>query len=114
MSGQSPVQHREIGIDDRGCREILGNLKDEFPVRYHNGPIVSPANHKGLPDYRVLAHFRSEVSRHEVQAGTMVNTPAIIASEFGKGRVLCISPHPESSKSLRPMVARGLRWAAGQ
>ena len=65
-----------------------------------------------LPDYRILARFRSEVSAHPAQEGTMLNTPAIIAAEFGAGRVLCVSPHPESSKALRPMVVRGIRWAA--
>ncbi|MFP6866280.1 MAG: succinylglutamate desuccinylase/aspartoacylase family protein [Roseibacillus sp.] len=93
-------------------KEILGQIEGTIPVRYHNGPIVSPANHEGLPGYQVLAHFRSEVARYETQKGTMVDTPAIIASNFGKGRVLCISPHPESSKELRPLVARGIQWTA--
>ena len=43
----------------------------------------------------------------------MVNTPAIITGAFGKGRVLSISPHPESSKALRSMVARGIQWVSG-
>lgn len=108
--GSSTVQ---MELTDSG-REILGDMKAQFPVRYHNGPIVSPAAREGLPGFEVLAHFRSEVSKYETQKGTMVDTPAIIAAEFGKGRVLCISPHPESSKELRPMVAKGIRWAAGK
>ena len=82
-------------------------------MRYHNGPIVSPANLSSLPDYQVLAWFRSEVAHYEPQKGTMVNTPAIITGAFGKGRVLSISPHPESSRDLRSMVARAIQWAAG-
>ena len=65
----------------------------------------------GLKAFRSLATFRSEVSRYDPQKGTMVNTPAIIAGEFGKGRVLCISPHPESVPQLNTMVQNAIRWA---
>lgn len=102
-----------MALSEEG-REILGGRTSEFAVRYHNGPIVSAAGHAELPEYRVWAWFRSEVSRYAPQEGTMVDTPAIIASEFREGRVVCISPHPESMPALRPMVARAMAWAAGQ
>ncbi len=92
-------------------RKILGNQKGVFDVRYHNGPIMSPMKKLGLGPFNPLAHFRSEVSRYEPQKGTMINTPAIIAGEYGNGRVLCISPHPESTKALHVMVRRGFFWA---
>ena len=91
-------------------RTILGAKSGVFDVRYQNGPIMSPMGVKGLGAFRTLANFRSEVSRYEPQKGTMVNTPAIIAGEFGKGRVLSISPHPESSTALHTLVANGIRW----
>ncbi len=92
-------------------REILGDRKGVFEVRYHNGPIMSPMGVKGLEAFRPLAIFRSEVARYDPQKGTMVNTPAIIAGEYRKGRVLSISPHPESSAKLHSLVANGIRWA---
>ena len=92
-------------------RAILGAKSGVFEVRYQNGPIMSPMGVKGLGTFRTLANFRSEVARYEPQKGTMVNTPAIIAGEFGKGRVLSISPHPESSTALHTLVANGIRWA---
>ena len=91
-------------------RAILGAKSGVFDVRYQNGPIMSPMGVKGLGAFRTLANFRSEVSRYEPQKGTMVNTPAIIAGEYGKGRVLSISPHPESSTALYSLVANGIRW----
>ena len=42
----------------------------------------------------------------------MVNTPAIIGGKVGKGRVLSLSPHPESSQDLGLLVARAIQWAA--
>jgi len=79
-------------------------------VRYHNGPILSPAADEAIPDYEVLALFRSEVAKHEAQEGTMVDTPAIISGRFGKGRAIAISPHPESTPGLQPVVIRCLDW----
>ncbi len=109
---RGPSSTVEMELTNEG-RQILGDRVGPFPVRYHNGPIVSPANLSNLPDYQVLAWFRSEVAHYEPQKGTMVNTPAIITGAFGKGRVLSISPHPESTKDLRSMVARGIQWVSG-
>ncbi len=100
-------------LSDAGKR-ILGDRKGALPVRYHNGPVMSPAGIRDLPDYEVLARFRSEVSRYEAQKGTMTGTPAIISARYGNGRVLCISPHPEAGGSLRPLLANGIRWTAGR
>ena len=67
---------------------------------------------EGVEPFRSLATFRSEVSRYKPQDGTMVNTPAIIVGEFGKGRVLCISPHPESTVELYGLVRNAALWVA--
>ena len=107
---RGPSATVRMELTDAG-RKVLGDKNGEFDVRYHNGPIMSPMGKEGLGDFRALAHFRSEVSRYEPQKGTMVGTPAIIAGEYGKGRVLCISPHPESSPALHALVRRGLFWA---
>ena len=62
---------------------ILGSIKGSFEVRYHNGPIMSFMGKDELGPFRNLATFRSEVSKYKPQQGTMVNSPAIIAGEFG-------------------------------
>ena len=101
----------KMELTDEG-RKILGDKKGVFEVRYHNGPIMSPMGNEGLGNFRTLANFRSEVSKYKPQKGTMVNTPAIIAGEFGKGRVLCVSPHPESTAALYSLVQNAIRWTA--
>jgi hypothetical protein len=52
-----------------------------------------------------LAFYRTEIWVHELQRGTMVDTPAILAAPFGKGRVIIFSPHPEVSD---PKMTSGL------
>ena len=93
-------------------RELFVDIPADTQVRYHNGPIVSPKNDPELGPYTVLAHFRSENVLHPPQKGTMVDTPAIVAATYGEGRVMSISPHPESTKGLESMVPTALRWAS--
>lgn len=92
-------------------REILGTDQLCCDVRYHNGPILVPSGGQRQPDYQSLAVFRSEVAEFGPK-GMMIGAPAIVASEFGKGRVLCFSPHPDQTKGLEELVRRGVRWTA--
>ena len=82
-------------------------------VVYHNGPIISKGKNTELPPFRTLARFRTEVAKYDPQKGTMVDTPAIISSDFGQGRVMSISPHPEATPELRSIVGKAISWAAG-
>jgi hypothetical protein len=95
-------------------REILGEIPGVVQLRYANGPILSPAGREDLPEYVTLAFFRTEISKYEPQKGTMIDTPAIIASEFGRGRVIAISPHPEASANLESLVEKAVGWVAGR
>ena len=106
--GSAPVT---MELTDEG-RSILGDFEGVFEVRYQNGPIMSPMGRQGLGNFRSLAHFRSEVSKYKPQEGTMINTPAVIVGEYGDGRVLCISPHPESTDALNRLVQNAVRWTA--
>ena len=95
-------------------RKILGDWPQPVEVRYANGPILSPAGREDLPEYATLAVFRTEISKYEPQEGTMVDTPAIVAGQLGKGRAIAISPHPEATEGLESLVRRAVAWAAGK
>lgn len=91
---------------------LYQGLPADLKVRYHNGPIVSPANDPLLPDYEILAVFRSENGLYPPQVGTMIGTPAVVRAHFESGRVVSISPHPESTTELLSMVTHSIRWVA--
>jgi len=103
----------QMELTARG-REILGDVPGRVELRYANGPILSPAGREDLPEYTPLAFFRTEIAKYEPQKGTMIDTPAIIAAEFGRGRVLAISPHPEANPQLESLVQKAVTWAAGK
>lgn len=95
-------------------RKILGDRPGMLAVKYANGPILVPAKRDDLPDYQVLAYFRTELAKNKTPPGLMVNSPAIAAGRCGKGRVVAISPHPEQKPDLEGLVFRAALWAVGR
>ena len=95
-------------------RAILSDRPGLIGIHYANGPILAPAVDPNIPDFEALAHFRTEIAKNGAPKGVMIDTPAIITGRFGKGRVFCSSPHPESTRGLEPLVRRAIQWAAGR
>lgn len=103
----------EISLTETG-RSILGDMKSPMPVLYVNGPIVGPAMLDAIPDFKPLAIYKTEVADNNTPQGLMVETPAILAGAFGKGRAVAISPHPEQSAGLEGMTVQLIEWASGK
>lgn len=103
----------ELAATPRG-REVLGLGEGKVLFQYENGPLLAPARNPELPDYEPLATFAGEVAENDAPRGVMPGTTAIAAGRYGKGRVLCFSPHPERTAGMRDVVGRGVSWAAGR
>lgn len=99
-------------VDVEANREGQGllGLNALQSVRYENGPILSPGNASELPAYRPLAFFRDEVVLYEPQRNTMIGAPAVVVSDYGKGRVVAISPHFESTPGQEDVIERVVRY----
>ena len=81
---------------------------------YWQGPIVS---NKDLPaNVTRVASFLTEIhSRHTNQTtGEMAGTAAITSIEFGRGRVVLNSPHPELTPNLPEIYAGELSWLSSK
>lgn len=103
----------KMELTDEG-KNILRDVPDTVELHYANGPILSPALRDDLPAYMALAVFRTEIAKYEPQEGTMIGTPAIVASRFGRGRAIAISPHPEATAGLESLVKRCVIWAGAR
>ncbi|MCR9116275.1 MAG: succinylglutamate desuccinylase/aspartoacylase family protein [bacterium] len=101
----------DLELSEAG-KQLFTRVPEKFAVRYHNGPIISPKQDPEIEDYTPLAWFRSEQVRYEPQRGTMVDTPAIVSGQFGKGRLISISPHPESDKALESIIVDSIGWVS--
>jgi glutamine amidotransferase-like uncharacterized protein len=110
--GMRSMSDRGIGIVKIELTEagkaIFGRTSGLTDVRYTGGPIFCGTELQDLSQILVLARFRTEIAQYEAQRGTMVNTPAIIASRYGKGRVFAISPHPEMTSELKFVIKRAV------
>ncbi|MDR1963194.1 MAG: glycosyltransferase family 39 protein [Planctomycetaceae bacterium] len=80
-------------------------------INYINGPIFIEAGRSDLPSCITLATYRSDVYSYRFQQGTMPNTPAIIAGQFGQGNVILFSPHPELTEGMESIIHDAVRSA---
>lgn len=94
--------------------QLLGAEADRVEVYYGQGPLLAAAIDPDLPPCRPLALYESEIAKKGAPEGVMVGTTAIAAGEYGGGRVLCFSPHPEKSAGPHGFIESGVRWAAGR
>lgn len=84
-----------------------------FSVYLYKGPIFNPGDNPYLPPYVTLAIYTNTAP--EGESGEQVEGEnAIIASQFGTGRVLLFSPQPEITPGLQTFLAQGIRWSAGK
>lgn len=95
-------------------RRLLGTDDATIDCYYGQGPLLAPGNRDDLPDYERLATYGTEIAKNGAPGGVMVGTTAIAAGTFGRGRVICFSPHPEKTAGLEDFIRRGTRWAAGR
>ena len=96
-------------------RELLGHPEAEVEVFYGQGPLFAPTNEVGLPSYTELATYGSEIVKNGASSGVMLNTTAISLAEFGEGRVVCFSPHPEKPfMPIHHLVVNAVRWTVGK
>lgn len=101
-AGQVDVELTTLG------RRMLRGEDQPVSVRYVNGPILAPDGAEEIPDFEVLAWFRSELAENNTPRGVMINSPAIVAGDFGQGRVFCFSPHPEQTPGCEHFVWEAL------
>jgi putative intracellular protease/amidase len=99
-------------------REIFGEEFAVLETRFNNGPVYDEVNSlvgTNASSHRVLARFQSATTDKEgVTHDVMVGSPAIVSGEFGQGRILAVSPHPESHPELNALLARALTWTIGR
>ncbi len=102
----------EIELTPEG-RTLFGRPDTaRLEIRFAQGPILAPGEKKGPAPYTVLAWYRTGIGKNGADPKTMVDTPAIVSGEFGKGRAVVFSPHPEQTPGLHDLLLRAVRWTA--
>ena len=101
----------KIELTTEGMETFLES-ESEREIAFRQGPLMQPSDE---PDNNatvdVLAWFRTGVGINGADPATMVDTPAIVRVEFGKGRVLLFSPHPELTEGMDDWLRLAIDWA---
>ncbi len=104
--GHGPVQ---IAFTDSG-KAVLGTKDDQAEIVYWQGPLLAPGDAKDVARLRPWPAMRPRSRRTSAPKGVMKSTVAIAAGTFGKGRVLCFSPHPEKTDATHYLLKAALQW----
>lgn len=77
---------------------------EESTILYINGPIFIEAGRTDLPRHMTLGIYQSDIFQYQFQQGTMPQTPAIVAGQYGQGMAILFSPHPELTDKGWPLL----------
>ena len=116
----------DIEHDKRGSAVVEVKFTDEgvamFPemsghnpgyIQYHDGPLLVPAEGAAGTPLLVHANYVSDVHcSADAPAGMTPGKIFLASQEVGKGRVFACAGHPESTRGMRWLVPRMVRWAA--
>ena len=98
-----------VDFGEEGARR-LGIRPGQYVVRYHGGNVMRPSAPTGKGAGEVLAVYRNSVSGLNRAPYDFRDTPAAVFGQYGKGKVLAISFHPESYEGTR-CIASGAVYA---
>lgn len=105
--GFGPV---DVKLSKSGCG-FFARPSGSVSIYYHQGPLLAPGGRDDVPDYEPLGTFATEIAKKGAPTGVMIGTTAFAQGEYGKGRVLCFSPHPEKTDGLDEFIRTATKWA---
>ncbi|QDT06665.1 hypothetical protein K227x_50810 [Rubripirellula lacrimiformis] len=93
---------------------LFGHDRRDMSIYYAQGPLLARRewDDPEVPDYESLAIYDSEISKNGSPRGVMAGTSAAVRGQFGDGRVLCFSVHPELTDGRHPMIGLAVQWLA--
>ena len=90
---------------DQESAKLLDIKPGRHIMRYHGGNIMKPTEPTApMGEAKVLAVFKSSVSGYGKAPYNFMDTPAVVLGQYGKGKVLASSCHPESYESTHDIA----------
>ena len=103
-----------VAFNEKG-KSLLGLSKDKRKIRYHDGPVLAPAEAvSDCSEVEVLATMDCELAESGPVIGKMYGTPAAVWARYGKGKMLAFNCHPEIHDDSLDIVAAGIRALTGR
>ena len=92
-----------VELSERGAK-VLDIPKGRYTVTYSEGPVAIPCEQPGEGWGEQLAVYLNSVSTPKRPKFNFSGTPAIIHGEYGKGKVIATSFHPEMRPPTYPIA----------
>jgi len=103
-----------VAFNKKGAA-YLGIPAGRRRIRYHNGPILQPAEPvPACTDVEVLATMECELAQDGPVKGRMYGTPAAVRATYGKGEMLAFNCHPEIFADSHDIVVAGICALTGR
>jgi len=84
-------------------------------IQYHDGPLLVPGEGAAGAGLTSHATFISDVHCNpDAPAGMTPGKAFMVSQKAGRGRVFACAGHPESTRGMRWLVPRMVRWTAGK
>ena len=93
----------KIEISKRGA-EVLGVAPGLRQVKYSRGPISKPGAPWAHGKAEILGVYKSTISPAGKPGGDFLDAPAVIFGNYGKGKVIATSFHPEADAGNEEIV----------
>lgn len=100
----------------RLTQTILGDDRKFVDAIHEGGPVMEQSKHKKLPRRFDMVGLFWEAAGASTSSrkNPMAFTPAVVTSDYGKGRVIGFSIHPERTAGCESWLPSALRWAAAR
>lgn len=98
--GYGAVADLRIRLSEEGGK-LLDIAPGDYIVRYSQGPIVKRGKTVGESSAQTLAVYKGNITPLNRRGIDMYDTPSMIYGEYGKGKVIAVSFHPESYSDTR-------------
>ena len=96
-------------ISEKGAK-LLDIRPGSYKVIYSHGPVARRVEQPETGRSEELAVYKNSISHPKTPRANFVGTPAMLYGQYGKGKVIVTSFHPESLTTTRP-IALGCIYA---
>ncbi|MHC1738135.1 MAG: BPL-N domain-containing protein [Ignavibacteriaceae bacterium] len=101
----------KVGLTEYS-KKFFNYPHDTISIEYRQGMLMGRSDNESLPGYIRVGVFNTEVALNGAPSGVMIGTTAIAKTVYGDGRVVAISPHPESEEHLQFIIRSVILWLA--
>ena len=99
-----------VELNEKAAKRILVPA-GRYKVRYSRGPISKPCEQPGTGWAEELGQYRDEMPETKISFG---GAPAMLYGEYGKGKVIATSFHPEFFPETHPIVIGSIYAVTGR